>query len=502
MTFSHAPVEYTHPVVSITLAEGDAGSSSTPWSQTSPARLEIRNGSRTHTYSRRDAPYPLTYDRSLLDFDVWNHEYWREVYGSITLHDFKAPPSRSLDLGCGTGNFVLEAAKMWPECTFVGFDLVDIQPRLGRLDPDLSARIHWVHGNLLERLPFEDDYFDHVRISRIGFGVPENKWEFVLEEAVRVLKPGGAFEMIEENLIFPCGPLPDPDESIIPAPNPSFDSSASINSDDYDGEIVLDESRDPRDHSLIRDAFEAMLSERFINPTPLSILPYYLELYLEGVRSQTPFQFLIPPRRCTMCDSAEDTLSSSHSLSSFANEPEQKTVRLDMLRAPLGERVHPDAPVVIQPYKASSSASMHLGMMYHSVLACKLLLSRQFRKLNPSLRKEDFETLFMSYRFDMEDRMGLGKVVSDTLGWAEPPTEPTYRQRWCALLRRFEDSDPASGAPSPCVCRNVRSFVGWKPGAGSTLQTQSITRRRSIVYVPGTISAASGDSGHTSGANV
>ncbi|EEB86871.1 hypothetical protein MPER_16021, partial [Moniliophthora perniciosa FA553] len=34
-------------------------------------------------------------------------------------------------------------------------------------------------------------------------GVPEDKWDFLFEEIIRVMKPGGAFEMVEEDLFFP-----------------------------------------------------------------------------------------------------------------------------------------------------------------------------------------------------------------------------------------------------------------------------------------------------------
>lgn len=33
---------------------------------------------------------------------------------SLTLHQFETPPSRILDLGCGGGLWVIEAAKQWP----------------------------------------------------------------------------------------------------------------------------------------------------------------------------------------------------------------------------------------------------------------------------------------------------------------------------------------------------------------------------------------------------
>jgi hypothetical protein len=47
-----------------------------------------------------------------------------------------------------------------------------------------------------------------VHIRRIARGVPEDKWPFLLEEVSRVLKPEGAIEVVEEDLIFPGGQEP------------------------------------------------------------------------------------------------------------------------------------------------------------------------------------------------------------------------------------------------------------------------------------------------------
>lgn len=88
--------------------------------------------------------------------------------------------------------------------TFVGVDLVSIQPDLTRIgETSLASRIQWVVGNFLKRLPFEDGEFDFVHVKRIARGVPENRWESLFDEITRVLKDGGAFEMVEEDLFFP-----------------------------------------------------------------------------------------------------------------------------------------------------------------------------------------------------------------------------------------------------------------------------------------------------------
>lgn len=57
---------------------------------------------------------------------------------------------------------------------------------------------------LTEELPWEDDYFDYVHIRGLAAGIPENCWlgdhqnaSGVLDKALRVLKTGGYFEVVE-----------------------------------------------------------------------------------------------------------------------------------------------------------------------------------------------------------------------------------------------------------------------------------------------------------------
>ncbi|CAG8700316.1 9386_t:CDS:2, partial [Acaulospora colombiana] len=151
------------------------------------ARLITINGSKLHTYQKKEAPYPLSYSQSVLDRKLCSN--------GLTLHDFgDSPPSSVLDIGTGSGNWILEAASTWKDTKkLVGFDLVEIQPIIS-------------HDGPLGDLPFADASFDFVRICRIALGIPENKWNHVLEEVSRVLRSGGIAEVIEEDILFPFAP--------------------------------------------------------------------------------------------------------------------------------------------------------------------------------------------------------------------------------------------------------------------------------------------------------
>ncbi|KAG9096355.1 hypothetical protein FS749_008667 [Ceratobasidium sp. UAMH 11750] len=206
---------------------------------------------KCHAYSAAEAPYPLSYAPRVLNHHVLDTELSRRVIGTVSYHAFKEPPAKVLDMGCGTGHWIIRAAHEWPETRFVGFDLVPIQPSLERVtsraggtigtkhsDLGLNERIRWVHGNFLERLPFDDGEFDFVRCRKIARGVPESKWDALYEEMLRVMKPGAAFEQLEEDLIFPTEisakpaqsplaayPTPSPSRSL---PTPPYLSSSSL----------------------------------------------------------------------------------------------------------------------------------------------------------------------------------------------------------------------------------------------------------------------------------
>ncbi|GJJ13405.1 hypothetical protein Clacol_007659 [Clathrus columnatus] len=164
----------------------------------------MKDNKRYHSVPRDEAPYTRDYERQTVDFDEWTQSFEFHLAKKCSAFPFVTPPSRVLDLGCGTGSWIIECARAWKDTTFVGLDLVPIQPDLIRTGHAvLASRVEWVVGNFLKPLPFSDSEFDFVHVKRIARGVPEHLWELLLDEITRVLKKGGAFEMVEEDLFFP-----------------------------------------------------------------------------------------------------------------------------------------------------------------------------------------------------------------------------------------------------------------------------------------------------------
>ncbi|KAI0079642.1 hypothetical protein K474DRAFT_1617498 [Panus rudis PR-1116 ss-1] len=256
----------------------------------------FRHGSRLHAYARDKVPYPISYDRDVFDLQCMDHLLMLKAKRTVSFIDFKGnTPKRCLDLGTGLGDWVIDAAKYWPDCTFVGYDLVNVQLPLSLcVEPDIANRIEWVHGNLLrQKLPFDEDEFDYVHIHGLAFAVPENKWPTVYEEVNRVLKPGGAVEQIEEDAIFPTVPrwFTQPLHSQTKRPSALFPDGTQRS-------LATPPSvstRHPHDHALLEHLFVSVFSSRFLNRTPTSLLPTYFSTVFRHVLSPPTLIFPMPP---------------------------------------------------------------------------------------------------------------------------------------------------------------------------------------------------------------
>ncbi|KAF7342811.1 UBIQUITIN-CONJUGAT-2 domain-containing protein [Mycena sanguinolenta] len=301
----------------------------------------IKHGLRFHGYGER-APYPLPYSKHVFELESLDMRLVSHMTGgSVSFVDFSdenwtkdggATPEHSLDLGCGTGAWVIDAAKEWPTCDFVGFDLMDIQIPLMTLSPEyasIAERITWVHGNFLtDKLPFEDDEFDHVHIHAIAQGVPENKvnlssecWItpsqtrisgasylrkstvfYDLAESSKLWKTEscGLFRHVRLQLIELCFL-----DVIFPLLPKWFTASLrarprrprGVRYPDGTQRGLDDNQPDtpPHDHALLESLYKSVFEARFINFNPTAILPSYFTTYFRHVTLSPVINFSMPP---------------------------------------------------------------------------------------------------------------------------------------------------------------------------------------------------------------
>ncbi|CAG8560249.1 4377_t:CDS:2 [Ambispora gerdemannii] len=105
------------------------------------------------------------------------------------IHDLIKPGSKILDLGCGPGQWTLEMAQEFPQADVYGIDINANFPTTIK-----PANSHFLVGNVTERLPWEDNYFDFIWIRYLFVGIMDADWQNLYHEVRRVLKPGGILE--------------------------------------------------------------------------------------------------------------------------------------------------------------------------------------------------------------------------------------------------------------------------------------------------------------------
>ena len=200
-----------------------------------------------------------------------------------------------------------------------------------------------------------------MEIRRVARGIPEDKWASVFEEVSRVLKPDGAIELVEEELLFPGGSEPcnchhasgsDTDETPVGSPVLLTGPSASLEGLSNNGltspslffhSAPESTPKDPHDHSALEAAYNDMHAARFINLSPVSLLANILVQYFKDVRSHPPVLVTFPPpetelntapathpsprslSRNSACSSATGSVGSSAGFSSPNNSPPPST---------------------------------------------------------------------------------------------------------------------------------------------------------------------------------
>ncbi|WVF66061.1 hypothetical protein IAT40_000799 [Kwoniella sp. CBS 6097] len=111
--------------------------------------------------------------------------------------------TRALDVGCGTGIWAIEMAQEFPHVEWIATDLTPIQR-----DSDLPDNLHFVQNDITQGLPFPDASFDLVHARLLVMGI--RNWKFIVEEILRVLRPGGMLYQVECD--FPWGLVGVPED--------------------------------------------------------------------------------------------------------------------------------------------------------------------------------------------------------------------------------------------------------------------------------------------------
>ncbi|CAG8461537.1 16222_t:CDS:2 [Acaulospora morrowiae] len=184
---------------------GNSKSSGTKGSFPSVQDFRYVNGRRYHSES--DTPYILSSDLEEIDRQQLQHYCCKHIFRSnvsAPVEQKLIEGSKVLDVGCGTGIWVLELSTEYLMSEFIGVDMSPVFPI--QIKPLNST---FIKANVLHGLPFSSDEFDYVHLSFMNGCFTDDQWQnIVIPELIRVLKPGGWLELYDVDVFtHKGGPL-------------------------------------------------------------------------------------------------------------------------------------------------------------------------------------------------------------------------------------------------------------------------------------------------------
>ncbi|KAI8971359.1 S-adenosyl-L-methionine-dependent methyltransferase [Pilobolus umbonatus] len=160
-------------------------------------RVMIRTLPKRKFHHVQNSAYWLPNDDEEMDRLIGQHFALKTLFGGISNDlDLERNEALVLDLGCGPGTWIMDAATEYPLSQFIGVDMCDVFPNNVR-PPNVSFLV----DNVLEKLNFPDNTFDFINIRLFIIAMKKEEWPIVLKEAYRLLKPGGYLQCVE------CGML-------------------------------------------------------------------------------------------------------------------------------------------------------------------------------------------------------------------------------------------------------------------------------------------------------
>jgi ubiquinone/menaquinone biosynthesis C-methylase UbiE len=109
-----------------------------------------------------------------------------------------------LDVGCASGSWVIEAAKLYPAMSLTG---VDINPRMidyaraQARKQQVSDRVTFAVMDALRPLQFPDASFDVVNMRFCCSFIRTWEWSSVLSELLRITRRGGVIRLTEPEIV-------------------------------------------------------------------------------------------------------------------------------------------------------------------------------------------------------------------------------------------------------------------------------------------------------------
>ncbi|KAI7875283.1 S-adenosyl-L-methionine-dependent methyltransferase [Lichtheimia hyalospora FSU 10163] len=168
-------------------------------SQSSMNDSVVRQGRKFHNIT--ESIYWLPNDDEEMDRLIGQHFALKALFeGNIAKEALDRvhleEGAKILDVGCGPGTWLMDVATERPDCELFGVDMCNVFPSDIR-----PPNVQFMHGNVLERLPFDDNTFDFINMRFLMLALRQDEWIIALKEILRVLKPGGCFQSLESGMM-------------------------------------------------------------------------------------------------------------------------------------------------------------------------------------------------------------------------------------------------------------------------------------------------------------
>jgi len=157
-------------------------------SSCSPSRLI---GKRFHGIEGNN--YDLPNDNQEFERLDGLHTTMKAMWGSSILAPIVQNPSLILDIGTGSGSWVIEVAELYSSARVIGIDLSPIQPLF--VPPNAEFQV----GDLTVDLgSFHQMSFDLIHSRLVKLGVIDWQWDQYVDQVFHLLKPGTGWAQFGE----------------------------------------------------------------------------------------------------------------------------------------------------------------------------------------------------------------------------------------------------------------------------------------------------------------
>src|SRR3989440_8000159 len=166
-----------------------------------PAPLGSRQNEKPSTYVVQDRKNK----KELARLAMQDHMMTAMMGGVLSEQADPATFHRVLDVGCGTGGWIIEAAQAYATMSLVGIDISQRMVRYARTQAEvhqLEDRVEFHSMDVLDALNFPAAFFDLVNL-RAGVSFLRTwDWPKMLSELLRVTRPGGVIRVTDSELVF------------------------------------------------------------------------------------------------------------------------------------------------------------------------------------------------------------------------------------------------------------------------------------------------------------